>query len=203
MTEISQYKELLLRICQEWDKSEEYIKEAEQVNNAVVFPSIKELRYAGRRIVEALYLIASDGERSKIEDLLRDANFDCHRARHDAIDAATSKIAVDLDIAVKYLGPDAVIESFPKFSSLIERLQIIRKKIVQSRGNREQREEIYASIEGQDFPDLISLYFEFKSSEEIMKRAARRSRARQTVANVVALAAVVLAIFFAVIAMRS
>src|SRR5229473_6540765 len=100
MSEFDTYKELLSTIREEWDKSEEYIKQAEQVNNAVVFPSIKELRYAGRRIVEGLYLIVSHGDRSKIEDLLRDAKFGCHRARHDAIDAATAKIAVDLDIAV-------------------------------------------------------------------------------------------------------
>ncbi len=202
MSEFDTYKELLSTIREEWDKSEEYIKQAEQVNNAVVFPSIKELRYAGRRIVEGLYLIVSDGDRSKIEDLLRDAKFDCHRARHDAIDAATAKIAVDLDIAVKYLGADVVIASFPEYQRLISALQEARNKIVRSRGDRGKREDIYSSIESDDFPILISLYDEFKRSESIMKEAAKKAKAKQTLANVIAVVGMALALFFAIIAFK-
>lgn len=46
-------------IHDEWNKSEEAIKAAEQVNGRVILPAVKELRYAGRRIVEALHLIGA------------------------------------------------------------------------------------------------------------------------------------------------
>jgi hypothetical protein len=65
MPSFNDYKDILEIICKEWDLAEKYIKEAEQVANNVVFPSIKELRYAGRRIVDGLNLIVKDGEKEK------------------------------------------------------------------------------------------------------------------------------------------
>jgi hypothetical protein len=110
------YGERIVSILAEWDSAEEAIKLAEQVNQKVVFPSIKELRYAGRRLVEALSLINSEGPDDEISALFNDAQFNCLRARHDAIDVATAKIALDLETALKKLGPKAILETFPKFS---------------------------------------------------------------------------------------
>jgi len=203
MSEIDQYKDLLSSVREEWDKSESYIKEAEQVNNAVVFPSIKELRYAGRRIIDALYLIVSNGNPSEISDLLRDARFDCHRARHDAIDAATSKIAIDLEIAVKYLGPSIVLDSFPKYRELVNKIQRIRKKIAESREERTKRENIYSSIEEEDFPGLLKLYYEFKNSESLMQKAADKERKIRAYSGVLTMLSIVIAIVSAIIAFRS
>lgn len=105
MADWNHYKARFVSICNEWDRAEEDIKVAEQINNKVVIPSVSELRYAGRRIIEALREIEKNGPEEKIIGLLQDAEFDCHRARHDAIDAATSKIAVDLEIATKKNRP--------------------------------------------------------------------------------------------------
>src|SRR5688572_5247091 len=91
------------RVSAEWNKAETAIKLAEQVNGEIINPAIYELRYAGRRLIEALEA-ASAGDRQEALSLLRDAHFDCMRSRHDATDAATSKIVSDLKIAVEYLG---------------------------------------------------------------------------------------------------
>jgi hypothetical protein len=53
------YREQLLSIRAEWDKAEADVKLAEQVGHKIVLPSIKELRYAGRRLVEVLTKISS------------------------------------------------------------------------------------------------------------------------------------------------
>jgi hypothetical protein len=45
---------LLRAIQDEWNRAETDIKTAELVVNNIVIPSVKELRYAGRRIVDAL-----------------------------------------------------------------------------------------------------------------------------------------------------
>jgi hypothetical protein len=55
------YRDALGSILTEWNQAERDIKIAEQVSMRVVEPSIKELRYAGRRVTEALRLILSDG----------------------------------------------------------------------------------------------------------------------------------------------
>jgi hypothetical protein len=80
---------LLVSILNEWNRAEADIKIAEQVANKVINPSIKELRYAGRRIVDGLVKAQRDDTSSEVISLFRDALFDCHRARHDAIDAGT------------------------------------------------------------------------------------------------------------------
>src|ERR1700730_11122379 len=44
---------LLKSIQDEWNKAEGDIKTAEMVVHSIVIPSIKELRYAGRRVIDA------------------------------------------------------------------------------------------------------------------------------------------------------
>jgi hypothetical protein len=176
MKALESYRDRIARICAEWDRAEEGIKLAEQVNNKVVFPSIKELRYAGRRIVEALNKINRDGSQSDIEDLFQDAEFDCHRARHDAIDAATSKIAVDLQITAEKIGYEAILKAFPELSDLRNKLDNIRDKIRLSRGDRESRENIYSELEGREFVEIVNQYRKFQKAEPIMKELAQKHR---------------------------
>jgi len=89
----------------EWNRAEADIKTAEMGVHSIVIPSVKELRYGGRRVIDALMEIArnpNNADNTRIKALLDDAHFDCHRARHDAIDAA--KIAADLEIMTAKLG---------------------------------------------------------------------------------------------------
>lgn len=167
---------LLNSILAEWDRAEADIKKAEQVCNNVVFPSIKELRYAGRRVVDVITKMAASAPQKDIDDLLADARFDCHRARHDAIDAATSKIAIDLEIMVDKLGYEVILPVHANFPQLVAELQAIRAKIAISRQDRENREAIYSVIEVTDFPNLVASYERMQASEHIMVSIAKRRR---------------------------
>lgn len=169
---------LLDSIRTEWNQAEEDIKLAEQVCNNVVVPAIKELRYAGRRLADILYYVTTDADEEKVHELLVDARFDCHRARHDAIDAATAKIAIQFEIMVDKLQHEVILAVFPTFPALVQDLQSIRKKIAKSRKNRENREAIYTSVEAADFPALVTSYTQLLASEAIMKGMAKRNRAR-------------------------
>ena len=170
----SEITQVILEIHKEWKRSERCIKQAEQVNNAVVFPAIKELRYAGRRLVDALHLLLTDGDRKKALEFLMDAKFDSNRARHDAIDALVSKIAIDLEGILKYVGAKNVIKEFPKFSELIRLLNSIRIKIAESRGAIENRDVIYDEIEQEDVNQLIKLFMEMQGTETLMQSAAKK-----------------------------
>jgi hypothetical protein len=107
---------------------------------------------------------------------LNDATFDCHRARHDAIDAGTSKIAIDLDVMVEKLGYEVIIPVYPDFIKFSQQLQSIRDSIAASRGKRENREMIYASIESAHFPELVRSYHTLRLSEEIVTAQVGRQR---------------------------
>lgn len=164
----------LVLLCEEWNKAEKAIKLAEQVNGEIVNPAIYELRYGGRRLIEAMGDKRNDLVAAK--KLLDDAHFDCCRARHDAIDAATSKVAADLKIAIKKLGSDVVLTHFPKFIELFGKVQKIRKKIAISRENRDDRDAIYETIQAESLDEIIEIYDEFQTSEPLLKSAARRER---------------------------
>jgi hypothetical protein len=112
------------RLRAEWNRAERAIKIAEQVEGQIVNPAIYELRYAGRRIVEAFDLLESDP--TSALQRLQDAQFDCCRARHDAIDAATSKMAATLDNAQEKLGIDVVMTHFAEFPAMIQGLGEVR-----------------------------------------------------------------------------
>jgi hypothetical protein len=120
--------------------------------------------------------MASGASQDDIDDLLADAKFDCHRARHDAIDAATSKIAIDLEIMVAKLGYEVILPVHQQFPQLVQQLQEVRNKIAASRTNRENREAIYSVIEATDFPGLVKSYEEMMASEHIMISIAKRRR---------------------------
>lgn len=180
MSELSDFQSLITQVHDEWNRAEADIKQAEQVCVAVIQPAINELRYAGRRLVDAIGLVNADGDRAQIEAFLNDSLFDCHRARHDAIDAATSKIAIDLETLAEKIGHDVVLMAFPDFPILFAEMESVREKIVASRKNRESREKIYTAIESVDFPKLVFMYNRMKSSELIMQKIARKRRIERT-----------------------
>ncbi|MEQ1888028.1 MAG: hypothetical protein ABL951_02475 [Alphaproteobacteria bacterium] len=176
MSIINDYKEILAEIAREWDKADKDIKFAEQVCQKITISSIFELRYAGRRIIDALNMIAADADLKDVTLLLQEAKFDCHRARHDAIDAATSKIALDIDNMGRKLGYNAILKAYPGFAAFRYLLSGIRKKIAASRGNRQNREAIYASIEEDGFKGLVDEFDKIQEAEKIMKSLAKRER---------------------------
>lgn len=179
--DLEPYGELIAEICEHWDIAEEDIKLAEQVSHKVVFPAVKELRYAGRRIIEALNKARTGKPKDEINSLLQDAQFNCLRARHDAIDAATAKIAIDLEIATDKIGYDAILSAMPSFAELHGLLNKIREKVRESRKDRENRERIYELIENTDFKALVKKYRSFQEAEPIMKKIAAKRRQRMVI----------------------
>ncbi|CAN7316452.1 hypothetical protein [Mesorhizobium sp. LjRoot246] len=160
------------KVRSEWNRAEKAIKLAEQVNKEIVNPAIYELRYGARRVVEAFDL----DDPTAAEKHLQDAYFDCCRARHDAIDAATSKMTAVMDLAVQKLGADVVLQYFPEFTALVHRLGAVCDLIAESREDRKNRDKIYAVIEADDLGELVKIYNKFKASEPLLKAAAAKIR---------------------------
>lgn len=195
-------RDLLDEIKQEWDQAERDVKQAEQISDNIIIPAIKELRYAGRRLIDVLAIIcgidsADQNDASRLIDLLRDARFDCHRARHDAIDAATSQMTTDLELALEKLGPEVVLQCFHNFQAFRVALETVRNNIVQSRGDRSNREKVYAAIENVNFPELVRYHKELKESDGMMRSiiiARRKERFRNQIFGYAGIAAVVLSV---------
>jgi hypothetical protein len=205
MVQITDFADKLKEIRAEWDKAESSIKIAEQINNQVVFPAVKELRYAGRRIVDALANCATTGDEAAIRALLDDALFDCYRARHDAIDAAVSKVSTHLDAVTGKLGYRAFVDAFPDFAVLYDELGKAQEIIASSRGMRSDRDKLYTAIESVNLPPLVALYRKFKSSEPVMRGLAQEERRLRAItigsAVVLGVAALIVAIWQLVVSL--
>jgi hypothetical protein len=167
---------LFRAIQEEWDLAEEVIKLAEQVTSHAVIPSIQELRYAGRRLIDALHGYAAGEPDERVRALLEDARFSCHRARHDAIDAAISTMGIDSESIARQMGYDVVHNSYPDYVNYLKRLDEVRRAIVVSRGRRSDRDEIYAAITAGDFPGLVQDYKDLRRSEVTMRIIVGRKR---------------------------
>jgi hypothetical protein len=198
MVGLADYAEILDSICKEWDKAEEDIKVAEQIGDQVVFPSVKELRYAGRRIVDAIQRIATGGKEDEIRALLEDARFDCFRARHDAVDATIATINAEMIISVNRLGYSAVLVAFPQYSELLGLIRDAQEKVATSRSHRKDRDVIYKSVEGIEFKKIVRLARDFRSSQPIMAALAKSDRIWKTLGVVGTIFGIVATIVFGV-----
>lgn len=162
------------KVASAWNDAEAAIKLAEQVNEKVINPAVYELRYAGRKMVEAHEVQEEDA--AKAAELLQDAHMDCCRSRHDAIDALSSKVISDLDLSVENLGSEIVLAQFSDWGKLREEVSEIRAKIAKSRKDRIARNDIYDDIQHDDLTTVIQLHQRFKAAEPYMRKSASKSR---------------------------
>jgi hypothetical protein len=137
-------------LSREWSAAEQAIKIAEVITISGIAPAVMELRYAGRRMADAL-----EAETPEIKErLLRDAAIHCQRARADAVDAS---IVVMRDatnrLSLKNLSDadrDTLIQLRTKLADAFD-------IVVSSRRSLEHRGEQYADLEAL-LPELFALY---------------------------------------------
>lgn len=182
---------IFVDIQREWNAAEESIKRSEQIALDISIPAISELRYAGRRIVDALDIAHKGGDIDKIKAVLEDARFCCHRARHDSIDAALSKIAIDLDDMTSRLGYDVVAQAYPDFQVLYTAFSAARAKVAASRSDRQNRNAIYETVSAVDFPHIADHYTKLVVCKPIALGYAARRRSERIVSWVLMVAAVI------------
>ena len=176
-----EFRDLISSIHSEWMRAEKCMKQAEQVNSAVVIPSVKELRYAGRCLINALELICNGADARKATEYLLDAKFDCNRARHDAVDAMISKITIDLDIILRSVRAGVILKYFPQMPDIVKKINEIKLEIVRSRSKSADRNDVYQNIEDKDVSTLVSYMRDVKYSAEILKELSRRQEVTQKI----------------------
>ncbi len=164
-------EEVALRVGQlksQWEAAEEAAKLAEHLmDGIVVFPSIKELRYAGRQLAYALpHLNTEDLARQKLVlEQLFEARQCCIRARHDAVDAASAFVSLRFAEILRGLHWPTAFSRVPDMLELKRRLIHVRKLIGQSRKDLERREDLYSQIIETDLEFMIQVLGELELLE--------------------------------------
>lgn len=175
-------KASLGKITIEWNKAEELIKLAERVRAEVVMASVNELRYAGRRMVDAWrvaeQLEAKPELKPEFEGYVQDALFRCHCACHDAIDATVLFVQMAMDEYEKEFGLAALMRHFPEVADLRASLAEADELIVSSRKDRGKRASEYDKLAVEHLPTIAQIYKKIKSN-----RAGLVALVADTVAN--------------------
>lgn len=177
--------EALAQLIREWNIAEERIKKAEHVRaNEVVSSAIFELRYAGRKLIDAIDLILREQDISKNETTYRrvsayiaDATEDCVKAKHDSIDSMMSFVTIWFKLIEDQLGLDSLQHFFPDFLKITASIAGIQKKIEVSRKDRiTARDSTYDEIDQGPYNDILALYDRMRLSNDRVEAAVKKQR---------------------------
>jgi hypothetical protein len=165
---------LLKDLNTQWNIAERRIKKAEFVQGGVVVNSaIFELRYAGRKLIDAHALIREKdwkNDSKTYEDICRflaDAIEDCVKAKHDAIDAMVDFVTNWFNELEARVGPEKLVSLFPEYLVTTASIAQIQDKIAQSRENRiAARDGVYDEIEKVEYKSLLDLYDKMRLSRD-------------------------------------
>lgn len=176
MPKDSDFDLLMSEIVSEWNKAEVAIKEAEQLGEETAYPSINELRYAGRKIAEVITLQEQDAPQEEINALISDLRMDIRRAIHDALDASVAIITMRIEIVRGNIPASVIRQVYPEYIDLIHDSQAVHARIQEARENRLQRNQIYKNMHENEFKSLIARYKRFMASEEILLEEAEQEK---------------------------
>lgn len=171
----------LSRLATEWNKAEGLMKLSERIRAEVVFPSVNELRYAGRRVVDAWAIVPrlqEDEARQNFDTYIKDAIFRCHCAQHDAVDAAILFVQSTLQEYEHEFGLAAVFTHFPEVADLKARLKEADELIVSSRQDRGKRSTDYDQLAAGQLPEIILTFNKIVSSREALEKLVAEKNER-------------------------
>jgi hypothetical protein len=171
----------------QWNIAERRIKKAEQVQgNEVVNSAIFELRYAGRKIIDALQLILNanwQNDRDVYERICRylaDAIEDCVKAKHDSIDAMIDFVTTWFDELEGKIGLKKLLELFPEYLDVTTRIVAAQDKIAHSREHRlTSRDSVYDEIEANDYEVILGLYNKMRLSKDRVQAIVNSDNRRE------------------------
>ena len=163
-------------IVERWNKVEGALKKAEGILTSAVQPAINELRYAGRRIVDALAIclhrhgedIAAHSDED-IDRVLLEAEQNCIKAEHDIADAVVLYVHMYINEIVTEFTELDVSAHFHNYFPLKVRIREVNDFVTSSREERGERSEMYDQIMSSYVPDIIQFYKEMQGAEGVIK----------------------------------
>ena len=173
-------KEKLSSLADHWNRIEKRVKQAEQVRGEVVIPAINELRYAGRKIVDAWLLyakpISTEEDRKEFEETLAVIKQYLLNADHDISDAICFTLHKQMQYFLRRYGIRTITKHFNDFPSFLAEMRDVNNTISQSRETRVQRIDKYNEIAGDYIPKLVAYYDQLLTSAELALEKELRQR---------------------------
>jgi preprotein translocase subunit Sss1 len=179
---------LLRELIVQWNIAEERIKKAENVRaNEVVASAIFELRYAGRKMIDAFDIILNDKgnlgakKDDRIIAYFADATEDCVKSKHDAIDSMINFVTDWFNKVENSIGLAMVVKFFPDYLTHTSRIKSIQDKIAKSRADRsESRDGVYNEIDSSGYTEILELFERMLlSNNRVEEEVAKEQREKE------------------------
>lgn len=181
---MSSVEDMLAQIAREWDKAERLIKSAERVRAQVVIASVNELRYAGRRLVDAQHLSerakTDPAAKEEFDRYISDALLFTARAQHDAVDAIVLFLQKAVEKYENEFGLSLLAEKYPRIFDIKAAIALADTLIIASRSDREKRSIEYDRLADEHCPTLLEHYQHLVANEAILLELVR---AKESVAR--------------------
>jgi uncharacterized protein YdcH (DUF465 family) len=196
-------------IIEKWNAIEKRLKEAEQICGDAVVAAINELRYAGRQFVDAMTIYArvplTEEDIASLQKHLQNVRYNLMNADHDCTDAVCLFFHERVKRILDEYGLALIIEYFPDYQELFDRMDGANKAISASREDRQNRLEIYRALADFHVPRLYEFNQVILTSEPLMLAHQKRTVVKRNAAKItsIILAILVAALTYLVIRLRS
>ena len=169
-----------------WGEAEETIKLFDKLSSEASIPAINELRYAGRRMTNAITayhdMESGSDKDQEIKRHLTEARENCLKADHDAVDAIVYYIERRLQELENFVGPSRIATFFPKYTEIIRKINQVSENMTKSRnGKKDSREKYYKKIKQDLLPDIIDFYSSITASENRILADHTRNQKRERI----------------------
>jgi hypothetical protein len=172
----------LRELLEQWNIAEGRIKQAENARaQEIVSSAIYELRYAGRKVIDAIELVLNSNwttdrvAYNQIHEFIDDAIEDCVKAKHDAIDAVMSFVVRWFSDQERIIGLDNIQRFYPNYLAATAKITDMQDKIEESRKDRTKlRTAIYNEIEKGGYDEVLTLYKQMRDSKHRVDAAVKR-----------------------------
>ena len=188
-------KSRLAAISVRWNKIEARMKNVEFFRGEVVIAAINELRYAGRRVADALLIVSSDAYKDGAQDvkigehlLLADSYLT--NADHDLTDAVVLFVTIRLKRTIAAHGITKLRSEIPDFDKFLDIAEEARALVISSRFERPKRVDIYTRLRNEFEPELIRLQAMVDSRPALFVADTQEKRGLQLLSIVAFIAAV-------------
>jgi len=152
-----------------WNSTEKVVKEAELIGGALIQPSINELRYAGRWLVLALDAILKNKNQidrlTTVESAISYASLCCMQAKHDAIDSVVLYMHEKIDQLNDRYTTHTIAMYVKDYEEFLTEVAEVDRSIVLSRGERENRLELYEKVVSHHLPKLADFLKRIRLAE--------------------------------------
>ena len=171
-------RDCVTHLTDHWNLIEERLKRAEHIRNGTNIAAINELRYAGRKLIDAWNIFNKDNRSKEDEDALHEciavAKQYLINADHDISDGICLFIHSEIQAYIRKFGIKTITKYFHEFPTLLVDMGRVNQIVSNSRSRRDERIVLYKDISDNYIPKLIDFHERLITSAELALAEEKR-----------------------------